>query len=186
MFTFVGDVHGKFKSYFNLTKHITHPVIQLGDMGIGFGEEKQNFPSNHKWIRGNHNHVKLCKTYSSYLGDYGMYENMFYCGGAWSIDWAYRTEGINWWKDEQLSEEDLSKAYELYVKTKPKVVYTHDCPLVVFNHTMKPNRTNVALQDMWEAHRPELWLFGHHHVSLTKLIQGTTFKCLDELEVYEY
>ena len=38
---------------------------------------------------------------------------------------------------------------------------------------------------MFEKHQPKLWFFGHHHKSWTMMIDGTQFRCLNELEVYD-
>jgi hypothetical protein len=49
-----------------------------------------------------------------------------------------------------------------------------------------PNRTGLALQNMWNRHHPKLWIFGHWHETISCDIQGTTFVCLDELDSVDY
>jgi hypothetical protein len=50
-----------------------------------------------------------------------------------------------------------------------------------------PSRTCRALQEMWSAHAPELWIFGHYHISFDHLLHrnretGCRFIGLAELE----
>ena len=47
------------------------------------------------------------------------------------------------------------------------------------------NTTTWALQELFNAHEPELWLFGHWHKSVTIQYGRTKFVCLDELETYQ-
>jgi hypothetical protein len=111
-----------------------------------------------------------------------------FVGGAYSIDRAWRTEGYDWWPDEQLSIKDLDWITGDYLKLKPKVMVTHDCPQDVAphikgsHHTYEQTRTGQALQMMWSAHSPDLWVFGHHHHSFDQVCNGTRFVCLAELE----
>jgi hypothetical protein len=51
-----------------------------------------------------------------------------YIGGALSIDKAHRTEGLNWWVDEELSIQEMNSIFDKYIKEKPDIMVTHDCP----------------------------------------------------------
>jgi predicted phosphodiesterase len=69
---------------------------------------------------------------------------------------------------------------------------THDCPETVADHLFGltgklniPSRTRQAFDSMWEAHKPEIWIFGHWHQSRDQNIMGTRFVCLAELEAKE-
>ena len=42
--------------------------------------------------------------------------------------------------------------------------------------------TASLLQAMLDLHRPEAWIFGHHHVSRDFYLKKTRFRCLAELE----
>jgi hypothetical protein len=35
---------------------------------------------------------------------------------------------------------------------------------------------------MLDRHRPDAWIFGHHHVSRDFFVKGTRFRCLAEFE----
>jgi hypothetical protein len=44
------------------------------------------------------------------------------------------------------------------------------------------SRTRQAFQSMWSAHSPDIWIFGHWHLSFDQIANGTRFICLSELE----
>jgi hypothetical protein len=197
---FVGDVHGKFSRYKAIIKE-HKDTIQVGDMGIGFrrwphGEYSQNPPydemvkANAQFIRGNHDNPAVCRKHSQYIADGRVHNDMMFIGGAYSIDWQYRTEDFSWWRDEECSPEQFKVLHGIYTVTKPACMVTHDCPKNIYpmlhtHHWNDPARTPVALQAMWEVHKPKLWVFGHHHKSFDMIVDGTRFVCLAELEVKE-
>jgi hypothetical protein len=176
--------------------------IQVGDFGIGFGNNfwheevvgkwmKDN--PNHRFIRGNHDNPAICKTMPGYIEDGTVEGDVMYIGGAWSIDHAYRTEGRDWWRDEELSIMEFDRIAKIYEEVKPRVVITHDCPTAVawemfiskglsLSTSQIKTRTGEYLQFMFEQHKPELWFFGHWHETLTQNILGTEFHCLGELD----
>jgi hypothetical protein len=45
--------------------------------------------------------------------------------------------------------------------------------------------TANLLQAMFEAHQPSVWFFGHHHVRLNEVHDGTRFQCLPELGSFD-
>lgn len=199
----IGDVHGKFKPYRKLIRDIPFS-IQVGDMGVGFRRNHgdmawySNPPfdamseGRHLFIRGNHDNPEVCRRQKYWIPDGALLPEGIYClGGAVSIDRAYRTEGLDWWPDEECSYAELERMIDEYASFKPEIVITHDCPASVANEILAAfnmrkiedgSRTRVALERMLERHRPRKWFFGHWHVSLTFERDATTFQCLDELE----
>lgn len=196
MLTVIGDVHGKYERYYRIVRQDDlHPyTVQLGDFGFRYETIRNLDPNNHKIIGGNHDNYSIINKYPHYLGDYGNAivggVEFFYYRGAYSIDRQYRTVGIDWWEDEQVSIDQFMKARELYRETKPRIVITHDCPQSIALQMLEPgskiyeNTTGWALQELLNNHEPELWLFGHWHRSRTIHYGKTTFMCLDELETY--
>jgi hypothetical protein len=197
---FIGDVHGKFRPYKRIIKDCAES-IQIGDMGVGFrsfphGEEHGNPPHyamvpGHRFIRGNHDNPGSCRGHSQWIPDGTIEGDMMFIGGAVSIDKAYRVEGYSWWPDEELSYAELDTLVGKYQDAKPRIMVTHDCPeevakAVCYHHNMgKMNDgscTRQALQAMLSCHSPELWIFGHWHVSIDFTANGTRFICLNELE----
>jgi hypothetical protein len=201
-----GDVHGewhKLKQILHKNKGIT---ISLGDIGIGFIEKKYNplwhldfdaprylegisdfrhNPKRYFWIRGNHDNPDICKIHPNYLGDYGIYKDIFFVSGAFSIDKEVRTEGEDWWPDEELSIEDGYKLLDLYSTTKPEIVISHDCPYFITKtlySSTRSTRTGQLLDAMYNTWMPSKWIFAHHHISWSKQFSKTKFRCLNILE----
>lgn len=199
----VGDIHANFNNY----KLIIDPAltkiersIQLGDFGFGFfGHTKEKevetfFKNNpqHYFIRGNHDHPEKCEVQSNFIqsGIHIDFPNTFFVNGAWSIDKAYRTAGIDWWDNEEHSYKELDILIEQYGDTKPEVVISHDCPTMVSYNMFVRNgkslggnvlcltKTGEALQNMFEIHQPKFWFFGHWHMTKTFEMNGTIFHCL--------
>jgi hypothetical protein len=205
---FIGDAHGEFKTYEYILFKMQHKggkkgvdcSCQLGDMGIGFPEvgayTKDGFSwspeinTDHKFIRGNHDSPEECKNHPNYLGDYGYVPvpSIFYVSGGFSIDHRSRYNGLNFWEDEELSHNTMLEVIELYKKSKPRIVVSHECPLDMKNYFVRnqaklgyDSRTEELLQTLFEIHQPEYWIFGHHHHFREMDQDGTHFVCLDEL-----
>jgi predicted phosphodiesterase len=199
----IGDVHGYWERYAKILEvHNPDRSVQIGDFGIGFrGEDPENLEQvryamdnfgagDNKYIRGNHDNPQSCREDPRWIADATFEEDtgIFYLGGAWSIDHAWRTEGASWWADEELSMDELYAAIDVYEAARPRVVITHECPEdivgLMFNWYRReyPSRTRNALASMLYIHKPELWVFGHWHTSMDRVIDGTRFVCLNELE----
>lgn len=201
----LGDIHGNFPHAFNLCNANTDTtIIQVGDFGIGFGKdnpERINKYTNLRWIGGNHENMTRCKLYDGYLGRFGWFQwrpdinspvtlKVFFCSGAWSIDWQHRTPGKDWWADEELSAEEMDQARKLYLDVKPDIVISHDCPSLLWPDLIKqiqmlfgpnkiPTRTGTFLDDLFREHRPRQWFFGHYHGSAVIEKDGCVFHCLN-------
>lgn len=202
----VGDIHGQFDSLVKIIYSVKDVVVQLGDLGIGFLHEYVNpafyldkdapyhltkltdFQYDRKkfvFLRGNHDWPQMCREHHNYLGEFGVFKDVFYISGAWSIDCAWRKEGKDWWADEELSMEQCYNALEMYTKTKPDIVISHDCPtsvLSMLHSQIIETRTGQLLETMLKEHRPKHWYFAHHHVGWQGDIQGTHFRCLNCFE----
>lgn len=194
----IGDAHGKFKALQQIVdKHSDEDlIIQVGDLGLGFSDAKSDpadFGNNFKFIRGNHDNPAVCRQHKNYLGDYGVFDynnkKVFFMGGAFSIDWHLRRDGLDWWYDEQLGMHELQDAIDVFETVKPDIVITHDCPKIMYNELIygpfANNDTCNALQVMFNMHKPDIWIFGHHHKSISFNIDKTNFICVRELEVFK-
>jgi predicted phosphodiesterase len=199
---FIGDIHGKWLEYLNVLhdpKNSCSRSIQVGDFGLGFDErpkyvdEVMNGMSkeghNHRFIRGNHDNPSACKECPLWIPDGTIEGDVMFVGGAGSIDKDWRNPGIDWWDDEELSYNELGDIIKLYDDTKPKIMVTHDFPGILkfdmFGISPKDGfntRTDRAFTTMFEIHKPDLWIFGHYHKTKSKVILGTEFMCLGELE----
>lgn len=200
----IGDIHGLFCDYKRILKRYgVSKSLQLGDFGLGFpdtmdGIDLSDIEGTHQFIRGNHDNPEVCRESPYYIGDFGikrgnfiggLFDKLFYVSGAWSIDQAYRTPGISWWEEEELSYHELSQAVNLYIVEKPDIVCSHECPdevlQIFYPSSNYPTRTSQALSSMFQHHVPSYWFFAHHHKSWRQNVMGCNFVCLDELETID-
>jgi len=193
-FTAIGDAHGQYDRYVKIARKRDF-TVQIGDLGFKYGCLENLDPEKHKVVGGNHDKYPSLVEYPHYLGDYGMASvggvEFFFYRGAYSIDRQYRTIGIDWWEEEQLKVDDFMKAREIYREAKPDLVLTHDCPESIGLMLLPPgshlyqNTTNWALQELFNIHQPKKWRFAHWHRSWSMTVNGTEFRCLNELETEE-
>jgi hypothetical protein len=200
----IGDIHGLFHEYkWRIKMRGVKKSLQLGDYGLGFPDTMKSvdfgdIEGDHKFIRGNHDNPAVCRADKNYAGDYGIidgsyingkYDKLFFVSGAWSIDYQYRTPGVSWWEDEQLSQSELGDVIHKYSVEKPEIVCSHDCPTIVLYHLhgarVIPTRTSQAMDQMFLYRMPAYWIFAHHHMSWRKQINGCWFICLNELEILD-
>jgi predicted phosphodiesterase len=199
----IGDCHGKYRRFKNIIRNASRSIC-VGDMGVGFryydaGRELRHAANpphdamvkrNCRYIRGNHDNPNVCRNQSQWIPDGTVENDVMYIGGALSIDIHLRTEGLSWWADEECSLAQLNHFVDVYDMVRPRVMICHECPESIADTIMKghnknkilrPSRTRQALQGMLEIHRPEIFLFGHWHVDIDQVIDGTRFICLNEL-----
>lgn len=182
---FIGDIHGNFQNYQRIIVDSEYS-IQVGDFGIGFGIDPPKVAVNHRFIRGNHDNLSElvsnhdCK---NWIPDGSLIQDKIFCvGGAYSVDKCLRTEGVDWWADEELSTSEWYDILDLYEEIRPQVVVSHDCPVkaLLYPEYKVPTRTGQALSAMFDIHKPNLWVFGHYHTSIDHVVYGTRFVCVDQ------
>jgi predicted phosphodiesterase len=184
----IGDIHGDWKALFEIASTTDNECIQVGDFGLGFGSDPEDWqmPKNVRFIRGNHDDRKICRNYPQWINDGHVEEGplgpRMFIGGAWSIDWGRRTPGRDWWDDEELNQREWEDLMPIYVEAKPAVMITHDIPMrireqVIHNqfNGIGPTRTSFYLQEMLNLHQPKLWFHGHHHTSYVQTLEGCQF-----------
>ncbi len=210
----IGDIHGEIGRYRECLEG-SLDSIQLGDFSIKaedfiLSDADRLIPieGDHRILLGNHDDYGALRTGRcgkvltnpitdrDILHRWGLLKGtpvgtVFYVSGAESPDRSLRTEGRDWWREEELT---FGQARECLLEWESSIgdlnnpiniVVTHDCPSRVA-HMMhgdsRPTFTQQLLQEMWEIHKPNLWVFGHHHRSETIHFEETTFRCLDEGE----
>lgn len=187
--TIIGDPHCKVLEYKAMIEKY-RKTIALGD--LGFKREHlwhlNNIDnSNHKVLFGNHDDYGFVYDRHS-LGDFGLlegYNDIFFIRGAKSIDRWRRTEGFDWFSEEELNASQMSLCFDLYVENKPNVVLSHDCPDSVGNllfGNYYSSDTGKFLDALFAENKPKMWIFGHYHKSVDIEIDGCRFICLKELE----
>ena len=180
---FIGDVHANFNRYLEIIQGCT-ASIQVGDFGVGFGPVPF-VPDGHLFIRGNHDNPELCRTTRHWAIDGTYFNGTFFLGGGFSVDQHSRTEGVDWWRTEEMTISELNKHLDLYIQRRPRVVVSHECPSSVVQKVISDrswysgdSRTAQALGAMYDFHQPELWVFGHWHQSVDVKIGNTRFVCV--------
>jgi len=172
--------------------------VGLGFRGVTVFPDGVMASGLHKFIRGNHDDPTKHYRHRHYLGDYGYDEStgIFWLSGGFSIDRQWRVPMVSWWPGEELSSSELDKAFELYVKSKPRFVISHEAPLnaATWLLTMvapgfRPEkivttRTGQKMEYMLDFHKPEKWIFGHYHIDKTFTFSGVEYTCVNELSTY--
>ena len=193
---FIGDVHGNWKKYKKIINECD-TSIQVGDFGVGFsGHSNPPYDhmkkGDHRFIRGNHDNPSVCKKHPFWIPDGTMIHDKIFCiGGAKSIDAQYRTEGLNWWINEELSYKEFLILCDAYEQLKPSVIVAHEMPesltyIVCSKCNMTkyddPSITRQFLDNILEIHKPDLFIHGHWHVNHHTIYQGIEYIGLGELE----
>jgi len=209
----IGDIHGciniphprKGISYRDIICDCDFSV-QLGDMGFNYSGLK-GVGNRHVFIPGNHENYDNLPEQA--LPGYGQVAlggwTFFHVRGEWSIDINQRLEAMArggqkmWWKEEELSKQDMEACLNLYKEIKPDVVMSHGCPLSISEQVGNPGvwkyfgweekcitNTQYLLEYMLQIHQPELWLFGHYHRDWFHTVGSTTFVCIDELNYIDF
>jgi hypothetical protein len=192
----ISDVHCKTEEYGLIVHKSDCPTLQIGD--FGFKQEHdwhmQNIdPENNKIVFGNHDDTRFVHAPHS-MGHFGLFHGIFCVRGAFTPDAWRRDIGVDLFMDEQLDYGQQQDAMELYMKTLPKVVVSHDCPKVVRESIVYYNdasSTPKFLQHLYDAHQPEIWVFGHYHRNIDETLvhpvtgKETLFVCREELGTYD-
>jgi hypothetical protein len=188
-FVFIGDVHGNLVHCSKVSEiYPQSELIQIGDLGVGFVAHQHMLmmlnaiPRFHFFV-GNHDNRQLAKEYKQCLGDFGesFDGKFFFVSGADSIDKGRRTEGVNWWPDEELSYKQAELCLHEWTNSNSQVLVCHDIPQsfaegyqLIYDKTLTRN----LLQQMIEDRKPQLLLSGHHHVSRDIDVDGIRWKAL--------
>lgn len=206
----IGDVHGKIGGYFDLLKDLTKRYsrgenaysLQIGDFGFadtynqrtkGIERSYRFDDDRHFFFGGNHDDYDYYHDAKGSLGDYGevpFIPNSFFVRGARSIDRDKRTAGRDWWPEEELDWKQSRDCLERYIEVEPKYVFTHEGPQFV-TEKMFPTKETIStntgklLDEMFKAHQPDRWMYGHWHETKSQEVNGTVFQCLGELETTE-
>lgn len=189
-------------------------VIVLGDFGLPWmqtrSEKKMLYQLNHKpftilFIDGNHENQPLLNSFPveewnggkvSYITENIIYLRrgqvfnieglkFFTFGGASSIDKEYRTDGIDWFKEEIPNLEEMNEGlYNLQEHgNSVDYVLTHTCPCETYDELksrmflmeFEYDEVNKYLSDVdWfliddsslNEHKYKKWFFGHFHSNI--------------------
>jgi hypothetical protein len=214
-YLFVGDTHGDFDFVTSAIEHARRygaEIIQLGDWGfIWPGSMKVKELSatlvaqgvTMRFVDGNHDdHPKLRKLVRTcapatiaprviYQPRGSVHQDedgtrFLFCGGAPSIDRAFRTKGRSWWPEEIITDDEFERA--LSTDGPVHVLVTHDAPSFPPGFTAKGSpgyqrdqeSSMKKIDALVRHHRPILHVHGHwHHRYQRQHEVGTCIEGLD-------
>jgi predicted phosphohydrolase len=206
----LGDIHGDSKFLFKRLAEITtrvdsiEQIVLLGDIGFAETPRWLNEPSFEStipiyYLLGNHDHKEYVELNSKlwsekfnwhYLPTGTLIEDTIVIGGAYSIDKAQRTIGINWWDSEELTHDDMSKIDDLVRYKNIHTVLSHDCPFEFLRYLVyqpiQNNRTSGYLQFFMETNKPRFWYCGHHHKNKKGVIGVTNIRVLNTIHSLDH
>jgi Icc-related predicted phosphoesterase len=184
----IGDVHGLPEFSPQL---MSGGSIQVGDCSLNYNQWVGK-ATNKKvfFIDGNHDNFDILNPDAR--EPYSVINNLYhiprgyvsgkvlFIGGAESIDKSMRTPGIDWWPQESISQLQYHRIMDLNVPIE--VIISHDCPLNARTELGLPNDgrspSALALSAIYSRFKPKLWVFGHHHRTITNTIGECTFNGL--------
>lgn len=107
------------------------------------------------------------------------------CGGANSIDLWHRTEGISWWREEEITDNDIDNFMVAANKYNNKIdmMLSHDAPasmipiIKLYSGVNDGDISNsqIQLEKINQEINISKWYFGHWHID--KVIDDK-FECL--------
>jgi hypothetical protein len=194
----IGDIHGRVEDYMQAV-HVRNlnlqPSLQVGDLDISYYQFLRKVDAqNHRVLPGNHDHYGHVQKWPHFLGDWGRLEHggydLWYVRGAYSIDRDWRTEGRNWWAEEELTYGQGRSMLNDYELARPSIVVSHCAPTEIarlicwrLHGHFGNSRTEELLQQAFDIHHPRTWFFGHYHTPFTCTASGCTFRALGAGEI---
>jgi len=110
------------------------------------------------------------------------------CGGAESTDKQQRTEGVDWWRSEIITQKEMDNLPDY----KIDIVLSHTIPRSFFKeakwnwYTERVNDPSTfALDLILEKYKPKRWYSGHFHTFLQKKIKDCYWTSLAMPGVHE-
>lgn len=134
-------------------------------------------------------------------------QHVMFVGGAISVDRQHegRIDGISWWKEEPVHESCPSRIYRIVAGFRPAdLIITHAGPITTLpvidefepniyhysqfdpNLLTEINKERTLLSDCVQYSRAPMCVYGHYHVPLEYTNTGVDYRCVAELEVWEF
>ena len=208
-----GDTHGRFSELFKLEDMDPDLILQCGDFGywpkINACQRAMAFfflgmPCH--FVDGNHeDHRALAelrgadpKPRAHEIKENVIWQDrgstltlpdgrtVLFAGGAFSVDWSVRTDGLDWFQAEEiLTERDFAR----FSGGKVDIVVSHTCPgrltapiLGDMARWEQPDPSRAVLDKVWDRYRPSMWFFGHWHTRISGLLDGCEWHALAPLD----
>jgi len=202
----MGDVHGEIRKLNNfINKKRPEIILQCGDFGWW-----PSFRDNvDKIAKFKNTKVYFCdgnhEEHSVLRQDGKVHElcpNVFWCsrgstitlpdgrivlfiGGASSADKRWRKEGVTWFPEEDITDDDIHRALN---HDHVDIVISHTCPLhfsidfnKMFVYDKIHDKNRERLDAVLKKYQPDLWFFGHWHTHCIGICGNTKWECFDYL-----
>ena len=65
---------------------------------------------------------ELCAKSPNWIADGTFEDDILYIGGALSVDRYIRTDGVDWWHDEELTIKEVDNIIDLAILNQPKII----------------------------------------------------------------
>jgi hypothetical protein len=160
--------------------HNSNQVAQLSLELMRVGEREAKPPVVMRFIDGNHDHHPELRQRDNTLAPNVIYQprgsthtdaagtRFLFMGGAPSIDKGHRTEGVSWWSEEEITDEEFKRGMEA---PKADVVISHDAPdyppgfqpLGDSEFRIKSYQSMEYVRRLLWKHDPILHVHGHWH-----------------------
>lgn len=212
-FLFLGDVHGEWSKMDRVihAAHNRHPeiarIFQVGDLGEGFQNIPKYIPSHQINVKpivaidGNHEHFDKLEANQGWNNENLEYlgrgqtrfiegKNILGFGGTWSIDKHLRTQGVDWFPQEEPTQRQFWDFVDVG-EFGQDIVISHDFAEEFQMREIYPaipghRSTRVLLQQVWELVRPKFWFFGHYHDFAQGEYCGTKWYCCPIIDSFQY
>lgn len=190
---FIGDTHGRWNLLKTAMRVLdTDVYIQVGDFGFWPGiVEGLQLDKPLYWIDGNHEHHHMiqqvfdCDKREPQPAPFN--KNLIYLprgtslefdgikfgfiGGAWSIDFWHRTDGVNvFLKEELLGDEhkhileaDFMVTHDVFTDAYENLGLPDPYPIFGVPREKCNTQTQIGLQSVFERVKPKWWIHGHYH-----------------------
>lgn len=111
--------------------------------------------------------------------------NVLFVGGAESCDIFNRKEGLSWWRQEGIDDDDMSKLPA--PNTRIDWVISHTGPISfehrgLYFYPKKYEQSRKRLEIIREKFHPKRWFFGHFHDYATDAFEGCHWTCLNHID----
>lgn len=111
---------------------------------------------------------------------------VLFAGGAFSVDWSVRTNGLDWFQAEELlTERDFAQFPDCPVD----IVISHTCPNLFLGPLMgdmvrfeQADPSRAMLDKVFDRYRPSLWFFGHWHTRVSGTLDACEWHGLTSLD----
>lgn len=133
--------------------------------------------------------------------------HIVFVGGAISVDRSHegRIDGLSWWADEPVHESAPSRVYHIIEQFGPAdLLITHAGPITtlpvldefdpnIYHYSAEDpellaeiNKERLMLSDCVQFSRAPMVVYGHYHVPLEYHNSGVDYRCVEELEIWEF